>query len=214
MLSEIKEKIIVKDIKLTIIVPLYKCENLIERCLESIPNKEEIEVIVINDCSPDNSYQVAKDWIDNCSLPNIQILSMPKNSGVGAVINKGYDTARGEYVMVLCDDDALYTERFDDWYKELDGTDIVYYDMEINNGEVLRGCYLPGASKAYRLAFIGDLRRIDKDFGGDMIFWEELLTRNPSVKDTNVVLYKYNYPRENSLMDRWGEKNEEEPRKN
>lgn len=42
MLSEIKEKIIVKDIKLTIIVPLYKCENLIERCLESIPNKEEI----------------------------------------------------------------------------------------------------------------------------------------------------------------------------
>jgi glycosyltransferase involved in cell wall biosynthesis len=214
MLSEIKEKIIVKDIKLTIIVPLYKCENLIERCLESIPNKEEIEVIVINDCSPDNSYQVAKDWIDNCSLPSIQILSMPKNSGVGAVINKGYDIARGEYVMVLCDDDALYTERFDDWYKELDGTDIVYYDMEINNGEVLRGCYLPGASKAYRLAFIGDLRRIDKDFGGDMIFWEELLTRNPSVKDTNVVLYKYNYPRENSLMDRWGEKNEEEPRKN
>lgn len=203
-----------ENIKLTIIVPLYKCENLIERCLESIPNKEEIEVIVINDCSPDNSYNIAKNWIDNCSLKNIQILSMPKNSGVGAVINKGYDTARGEYVMVLCDDDALYTERFDDWYKELDGADIVYYDMEMNNGETLCGCYLPGASKAYRLAFIGDLRRVDKDFGGDMIFWEELLSRNPVTKDTKVVLYKYNYPRENSLMDRWKEKNEKEPREN
>lgn len=198
-------------IKITIIVPLYNNQKLITRCLNSIELRDDIEIIVIDDCSVDKSYEMAELWQTKNQFKNFMLIRNDTNKGIGHVINQAYDIAKGEYLVTLCDDD-YFIKPLSCIIPKLDGTDLVYYDLEINSGEVLRGCYLPGASKFYKKTIIGDTRRIDKDFGGDKIFYQEILDKNPTVHDTRITLYHYDYPREGSLMDRWWDKGEQEPR--
>ena len=51
----------------SVIIPVYKVEQYIERCIESILNQtyRQLEVILVDDCSPDNSIGIAKSYIEN-----------------------------------------------------------------------------------------------------------------------------------------------------
>lgn len=197
-----------KEILLSIIVPVYNNAKNIKRCLDSIELRNDIEIIIIDDCSKDNSVTNINKWINNIGFKDITFIQNDKNFGVGHVVNQGYDLMRGKYVLTLCDDDYLYKDETNNIIKELDGTDLVFYNLEINNGKILDGTKLPGSSKIYKTSIIGDTRRIDQNFGGDKIFYQEILKKNPSKKDTGIKFYHYNYPREGSLMDKWknGEK--------
>ena len=76
-----------KIIKLSIIVPIYKVEQYIERCIRSLMEqtmKENIEFIFVNDCTPDNSIQILQNVIQE--YPNrssqIRIYNNTKNIGL------------------------------------------------------------------------------------------------------------------------------------
>lgn len=191
-------------IKLSIIVPVYNTENLILRCLDSITLTPEIELIIIDDCSTDNSLNIIKEWIKDKNNENIILIHNEINLGVGLTVNKGYDIMRGEYVMTLCDDDYL-ANPID--LKQLDGTDFIYYNMRINNGTIwelkpetrVRYC---GATKFMRTGFIGKDRRSGKRYCGDLDFYIKLRDKKPTEKYTNQVLYHYNFPRKGSLIDK------------
>lgn len=190
------------NIKLSIIVPVYNTEKYIKRCLQSIELRNDIEIIIIDDYSTDNSANIIKQWIEKVKFNNIVFIQNSENLGVGATVNKGYDVMRGEYTMTLCDDDYLL-EPISKLINELDGTDLIYYNMINNNGRVWQGMKLPGSTKAYKKSIIGNTRRVDQNFGGDKIFYQEILKKNPTKKDTGLLLYYYNYPRVGSLMDVW-----------
>lgn len=92
----------------TISVPLFRCEEFLGKCLESIrmqtyPN---IEVTLINDQSPDNSVQIATDFIDKYQL-RWTVIHLEQNSGLSVVRNKGIETACGKYLFFLDSDDYI-----------------------------------------------------------------------------------------------------------
>lgn len=95
---------------LTIIIPLYNKKNYIITTLESILNEitQEIEVIIIDDCSTDGSVDKVEKYREkNFKDKNIKFLKNVKNIGVSATRNKGLDISSGEYIMFLDADDKL-----------------------------------------------------------------------------------------------------------
>jgi len=95
-------------IKVSIIVPVYKVEDYLERCIRSLEDqdlaKDEYEIIVINDGSPDNSRQVVLQLQQEFN--NI-ILIDQENTGVSLARNAGMDKAQGDYLLFIDPDDYV-----------------------------------------------------------------------------------------------------------
>lgn len=190
--------------KLSVIIPVYNQEELIIKALDSIPKMEDIEILVINDGSTDKTFENVLEYKKNHK--NIKLLQNEENKGVGYTVNKGYDNATGEYIVLLGSDDYFYTEEFKKALKELDGTDLIYFNLKTNNGDIFR--LTPenktgycGSTKFMRRDFIGDTRCPDKRAGEDYDFYQKLLKKKPTEKFTDLTIKHYNFPRENSLYD-------------
>ena len=195
-------------IKVTVIIPVYNQEELVIRALNSIPIRDDIEVLVIDDGSDDSTWQNLLNYRNSHpDFLNLILLYNEKNMGVAYTVNKGYNYAKGEYVVLLGSDDYFYTERFNKCIEELDGTDLVYFDLQVNNGDVLivtpisKETYC-GSVKFMRREFIGDTRCPEnKRAGEDYFFYQELLKKNPTEKFTNITAKHYNFPRDGSLIN-------------
>ena len=97
--------------KITIVIPVYNVERYIEDCLSSVAAqtyKEEIECILVNDCTPDDSCTVIDNFIKKYN-GNIEfkLLHHNKNRGQSAARNTGIDAATGDYVYFLDSDDEI-----------------------------------------------------------------------------------------------------------
>lgn len=94
--------------QLSIIVPIYKVEKYIRRCLESIfrqgLNDDVFEVIIVNDGTPDRSMEVIADIIQQHQ--NITVINQ-ENQGLSVARNNGIEQARGEYILFIDSDDLL-----------------------------------------------------------------------------------------------------------
>src|SRR5690606_5062403 len=92
---------------ISIIIPVYKVEKYISRCLDSILNQtfQDFEIILINDASPDNSIKIAESYADKDS--RIGIIHNEENSGAGWSRKVGYTNAKGEYITFCDPDDYL-----------------------------------------------------------------------------------------------------------
>ncbi len=89
----------------SVIIPVYKAEHTIEKCVESIllGIEQNVEVILIEDRSPD------KSWVKCCDLqkrfPSLRIYQNSRNSGVSYTRNRGLSEAQGKYVLFVDSDD-------------------------------------------------------------------------------------------------------------
>ena len=83
-------------IKISVIIPVYNEEKHLGQCLSSISNQtlKEIEVIIVDDGSNDNSLSIAEEFQKTNSFPTRIIRQ--ENTGAGAARNKGLDLAKGE----------------------------------------------------------------------------------------------------------------------
>lgn len=193
--------------KVSVIIPVYNQEQLVIKALESIPERNDIEIIVIDDGSTDHTWNNLIKYREiNEAYQNIVLLYNEENKGVAYTVNKGYDNANGEYIVLLGSDDYFYKDKFEEALKELDGTDLVYFNLQINNGDIFR--LTPesktgycGSVKFMKRDFIGDTRCPNKKAGEDYDFYQELLKKNPTEKFTDITVKHYNYPREGSLFD-------------
>lgn len=96
----------------SIIVPAYNCEKYIGTCIESIvaQSYKNIEVIIIDDGSIDNTYKIIKEYINNDK--RIKYFTQ-ENSGPSVARNKGIEKSSGQYLMFIDSDDIvsyLYVE--------------------------------------------------------------------------------------------------------
>ena len=186
---------------ISVIIPVYNQEVLVLKALDSIPRNDDIEIIVINDCSTDNTLNVLYEYQQN---RDIIILNNETNRGVGYTVNRGYDIAQGEYIVLLGSDDYFITEEFNKIYPYLNGTDLVYFNLRINDltvwrvNEVSSRGYV-GSVKFMRREFIGNTRCPDKRQAEDFDFFQELLKKNPTEFFTDLTIKHYNFPREGSL---------------
>ena len=141
-----------KDIKFSIIIPAYNAEDSIEESINSVLNQtySNIELIVIDDCSTDNTYNVVKKY------SNVKLLQTPVNSRQGTARNIGLNNCSGDYILFLDADDIYFDNNVIEKLSKIVLTenfpDIIYYGMKITGRRDLT--IIPdenNISKAYRL---------------------------------------------------------------
>lgn len=93
----------------TIVVPMYNVEKYIEKCINSLINQtyQNIEIIIINDGTKDNSLAIAERKAKEDR--RIKIISQP-NQGLSAARNTGIDNASGDYICFVDSDDFIHTD--------------------------------------------------------------------------------------------------------
>jgi glycosyltransferase involved in cell wall biosynthesis len=112
---------------ISIIVPIYNTEPYLKKCLDSLVNQtlENIEIICVNDCSPDNSLNILREYEKKDD--RIKVVDFKENRGVSVARNEGVKIARGEYVGFVDSDDYVDLDFYEKLYKETENgkTDIV-----------------------------------------------------------------------------------------
>lgn len=195
--------------KLSIIVPVYNQEELIIRALNSIPKRDDIEIIVVDDCSTDMTFKKCVQWKREHQDLDISIVKLPENKGLGNAKNVGYDSSHGEYVNQLDSDDYLITSEYERVIDELDGTDMVYCDIEINSGDIFhineetQSQYCSGCARFIKREFLGDTRCPTIRATEDWYLNDSLQKKPHTDKFTGIVAYHYNFPRDGSLYDQY-----------
>ena len=117
-------------IKVSVIVPVYNVYDYLEKCLDSLVNQtlKEIEIIVVNDGSPDNSEEIiaryAKDYPEKVKAYK------KENGGLSDARNYGIKKAKGEYIGFVDSDDYVDTKMYEKLYNKAknDKLDIVLCD--------------------------------------------------------------------------------------
>ena len=120
--------------ELSVIIPVYNVERYIEQCLDSVVNQsfgiENIEVIVVNDQTPDNSMAIVEKYAEK--YPSIKIVTNEVNKGLGLSRNAGLSNATSDYVTFLDSDDFISLNAFEDSITKLkdSGCDLLLYNWE------------------------------------------------------------------------------------
>lgn len=98
--------------KISIIIPLYNAEKYIARCLDSIiiQSYKNFEIVIINDKSKDDSWNVLNQYVSNNLNINFKIINNEINLGLSKTRNKGIEIATGDYILFMDNDDTLVDE--------------------------------------------------------------------------------------------------------
>jgi len=115
-------------VKLSIIVPVYRTEATLDRCLQSIVSQSfaDLEVILVDDGSPDNCPQLCDEWARRDT--RISVVHR-ENGGLSAARNTGIDRARGDYLTFVDSDDFLAADTLSLVMGQLGDNDIVEYPI-------------------------------------------------------------------------------------
>jgi len=114
------------DTLVSIIVPVHNTENYLEECLDSLINQtlNEIEIIVVNDGSTDNSLKILEDYSKKDN--RIKLINK-ENEGQSVARNVGLKHATGEYIAFVDSDD----------YIDLDAYEKLYYFMKVADTDMV-----------------------------------------------------------------------------
>lgn len=202
--------------KISLIIPMYNVEKYIEECLDSIISQDygiqNIEVILIDDCSSDKTIEIVKKYIKKY---NFILIKNEVNSGQAISRNKGIAKATGKYIAFLDSDDVLYNNNLSDLYQEItkNEADLVmarlnsfnskgkygyYSDKYINEYKITNIYEMPSllncisiCSKLYKTSLIKNIKFLEHTFHEDNSFTLETL-----FNAKKIVLYpKYLYYR-------------------
>ena len=188
-------------VKISIIIPAYNSGAFIRNALESIPKRDDIEIIVINDGSNDNTCDIVSEF-------DVKIVNHVENLGIGQSRRDGIKVASGEYIMFFDSDDTINGDNFNKAVEMLDGSDIVYYDLLQNDGVVLhlspdtKGIY-PGAVKFIKKTYMDKFEYPNVRKYEDVVFNGMLHSVEHSDRYTNLIVVNYNFPRYDSTSAKW-----------
>lgn len=135
-----KKKMKNEDDKLiSIVIPAYNHDKYIKNCIESIKNQtyKYKELIIIDDCSKDNTAKIIKDVIKDEKVINafdgkITFLVNDENKGAHYTINRAIELANGEYITIINSDDMFEENRLEVMIKKIIecGTEICFSKVQ------------------------------------------------------------------------------------
>ena len=196
--------------KLSILIPVWNQERLVINALDHLPRRNDVEVLVRDDGSTDNTLANLLTYHVEHPEFDLRIFSNGCNRGVAYTKNRLLEHAEGTYFHIHDSDDYVDTEAYERMIDGLtdDGPDIIAFDLIINDGSVIRL-----TEKEHMLHPAQIARFIRTDFvdgmkypehirsGDDKLFNDEMQGRHPRYVFTGQAFYHYNYPREGSLSD-------------
>lgn len=118
-------------IKVSVIVPVYNVEKYLDKCLSSLVHQtlEDIEIIIVNDASPDKSNIIMEQY--KKKYPDkIKCIYLKENLSQGGARNKGIEVSTGEYITFVDSDDYVDITMCEQLYEKAKetGSDIVFCD--------------------------------------------------------------------------------------
>jgi len=123
-----------------IIIPVYKVEDYIGKCIESLQNQtySNLQIILIEDCSPDDSGQICDDYA--AKDDRITVIHHERNMGVSKTRNDGLAIVKGEYIAFVDGDDYVAPSMIEDclFTIQKEQVDVVVFDIGVlENGTII-----------------------------------------------------------------------------
>ena len=134
---------------ISVIVPIYKVQDYLKECIESIINQtySDIEVILVDDGSPDRCPQMCDEWAKRDS--RIRVVHK-KNGGLSSARNAGLDVAKGEYISFVDSDDFICKDALENLYNRIKDDK----SIGITSGLIYRYPRIQQASAKLRNVFV------------------------------------------------------------
>ena len=122
--------------KLSVILPIYRASDTIERCFSSISAQQyqPLEIILVDDGSPDDCPERCDNWAE--MLSSVRVVHKA-NGGLSDARNAGLEVATGDYVTFIDADDELTTETYCEVMKVINEhpeIDLIEYPVVVNYG--------------------------------------------------------------------------------
>lgn len=175
------------------IIPHHNCPKLLDRCINSIPQRNDIQIIVVDDNSDEDKKPI------ECDRPEVEYIYIDKSEskGAGRARNRGLAKAKGKWLL-FADSDDYYKDGFItqiDKYKD-SKYDIVYFNFEFRDGKTLE--LLPKLNfQKYFDEFDNSSKAIDLIRFRHNVPWTKLISREYVLK---YRLYFEEVPNGNDIL--------------
>lgn len=205
---------------ITVIIPVFNKEKYLQKCLDSVINQtySNLEIILINDASKDNSLKICKDYASKDG--RIKLICNKRNKGVSYTRNKGLEIAKGDYISFIDADDEIEKDTYKIMLSDIvrHNVDFVQARMILNGKEEWRpdGIYygnynimklfldnkisLSCCDKLFKFECIKQKKFNEKVYKHeDAMFIFDIIKDCNSILLSDRYLYKYQYKKEDSL---------------
>lgn len=126
--------------KVSIIIPVYNTEAYLQDCLSSVQHQtlSDFEAIIVNDCTPDKSMEIAREY--EKADRRFRIIEHKNNKRLGGARNTGVQAAGGKYINFLDSDDFLPLDAIEKMHEiaEENNADMVIGNMAWKNNHILK----------------------------------------------------------------------------
>lgn len=194
---------------ISVVIPVYNTSSYLARCIDSIFEQDlkDVELIFIDDCSTDNSFEVLNQCLKGRESENLTIVKNPKNLGSGETRNKGISLAKGDYVIFVDSDDYVTSDYFQVLKNAIESRpDIVVFDMtEIwTNKTVLKHVDLPDSPlESVELLLLNKMHNslCNKMFKRSMFLKHDIrITKGLSMFEDKSICFKLFYYAKSQLF--------------
>lgn len=179
-----------ENCKLSAIVLVYNGAGYLSGCLDSLVNQtlDDMEIILVNDASTDDSLSICKEYSENYS--NIKIIDKKVNEGLAITGNTGIEAAKGEYIILVDNDDIIPPYAYEKLYNKAKETNA---DVVTGKANFLIGPYQYEMND-YEFAVWKQERTLKsaKEFSTlfeDAFYWNKIIRRN-LISEKNIKLPK------------------------
>ena len=197
----------------SIITPSYKSERFIAECIESVlaQTYRDWEMIIVDDCSPDNSNEIVQKYIERDD--RIKLFKLEKNSGAAVARNRAIEEAKGRFIAFLDADDLWVKEKLEKQiafmlqkkiafsfseYVKIDEnsqviSDVIHRPSKVDYKKMLKSNYIPCLSVIYDTQTLGKVYMPLILKRQDYALWLKLLKTTEYAYCLNEPLAKYRF---------------------
>lgn len=197
----------------SIITPVYKCEEYIVRTMNSVLTQTyaDWEMLLVDDCSPDGSAEIIRSYAERDS--RFKYIRLENNSGAAIARNVGLEHAKGRYIAYLDADDIWLPEKLERQIRFMEENDVQfsccdYEKIEADDTPLNKVVHMPKTITYNQLlsntiiqtvGVIVDLNKVDRKLlvmpnvrrGQDSATWLQMLRNGVKFTGQNEVLAQY-----------------------
>lgn len=194
-------------IKVSIIIPVYNSEKYILRCLNSVVNQsyKNIEILIINDGSSDNSLKILENFQKKYS--NVKVIDK-ENEGVAMTRNRGIRLTTGDYIMFIDNDDFIDENYVETYVNEIKNCDydiviggyrrvneenkILFYET-LQDTKWSKYIIMAPWAKLYKREFLikNNIKFLSYKIGEDVYFNLLAYSKNPKIRIIDYIGYNW-----------------------